>query len=453
MREEFDRRPLVAVFLGLAVGASAFLNPWLGVLALPLVFVLKRWSVRSALVVACVLGFALFPRVDTALVTEDAFFEGTVDVLTMPVSTGESLRAVVQTGDKRYVMYVPNTSGVVMGDRVHVRADLKPFREGQASMKRTVGVLDAISEPTVVEKGSPVWRVGMWVRRSFLAMTSRFAHPDTGPLLDGMCFSMTSDIPVEFRQAMSKTGTTHIVSTSGLHVVLATVALAFVVGVFPVPRWAQIVMVLALLGIYAAAAGLQPPIVRAVLMMTVLYCAYMLRRGTDGLSALGLAGALSLLWAPELVQDIGFQLSIVAVGSLVLFARAPDVDEFSIREWALRYLESSLVVTAATAPLLAYHFGIVPLMSVPANMIVIPVLGVVIAGALAAWIACLVLPVVGVGILKLCVEPMTGWVAIVIERLGNLPFSSFAVPEFSAYWLLPIYVIGVLVWRPHVRSV
>jgi hypothetical protein len=41
----------------------------------------------------------------------------------------------------------------------------------------------------------------------------------------------------------------------------------------------------------------------------------------------------------------------------------------------------------------------------------------------------------------------------VIEQLGNLPFASFAVPEFSAYWLLPIYVVGVMVWRPHVRTI
>jgi hypothetical protein len=60
---------------------------------------------------------------------------------------------------------------------------------------------------------------------------------------------------------------------------------------------------------------------------------------------------------------------------------------------------------------------------------------------------------VAVGILKVCVEPMTGWVAMVIERLGALPFASVPVPEFSAWWLLPVYVALVALWRPYVRSV
>jgi competence protein ComEC len=206
-----------------------------------------------------------------------------------------------------------------------------------------------------------------------------------------------------------------------------------------------------LLLVYASAAGMQPPIVRSVLMMGVFFCAYMVRRGSDGLSALAFAGALSLIWAPELVRDIGFQLSMVAVGSLVMFVRAPEGDEGGLREWALRYAEASIVVTLATAPLLAYHFGTVPLMSLPANMLVVPVLGVVIAGALASWVVWLVLPAVGLGLLKVSVEPMTGWVVMVIEGLGSLPFASLAVPEFSAWWLLPVYVAACSLWRPHVR--
>jgi hypothetical protein len=65
------------------------------------------------------------------------------------------------------------------------------------------------------------------------------------------------------------------------------------------------------------------------------------------------------------------------------------------------------------------------------------------------WLA---VPAVGVGLLKTVVEPVTGWVGLSIERLGSLPFASFAVPEFSAYWLLPVYVAAMAVWRPYVRS-
>lgn len=452
MRQELDSRPTVAVFLGLAVGVCAFLNPLLGLLALPLLLLFRRWGVRLACLVAAMVGFALYPRVDTELVTEEGFIEGEVDVLTMPVTTGSKLRAIVEHENARYVLYMDSESDAVLGDHLRVRAEVSPFNEAMAPMRSTVGVMRAISKPVVLDKGSPVWRAGLWVRRSFLTMTSRFAHEKSGPLLDGMCFSMTSEIPTDFRQAMSKTGTTHMVSTSGLHVVLAAFALTFVVGAIPMPRWSQMLVLGFLLGLYAAAAGFQPPVVRAVLMMVVFSFAYLLRRGSDGLSALCFAGALSLLWAPELVQDIGFQLSMVAVGSLVLFSALPEGEQPDLREWALRYAEASIVVTVATAPLLAYHFGTVPLMSLPANMLIVPVLGIVIAGALASWVFWLAVPAIGVGMLKVCVEPMTGWTALVIEKLGSLPFSSIAVPEFSGWWLLPLYVCLAALWRPRVRS-
>ena len=455
MREELDRRPLVAVFLGLVAGCAGAVVGWFALFAVPLVLLVKRWPVRLASVLACGIGLLTYPRLAEAPVVEEAFLEAEVDVLTMPVTTADSMRTVVGHKDERYVLYLGADSGVVLGDRLRVRADIKPLSEGQVARRGAIGTMRAISEPEVVDRGSFVWRVGMALRRSFQRMTDRFADPAAGPLLDGMCFSMTSDVPLDLRRAMARTGTSHIVSTSGLHIVLVAFALAGLLGTMPVPRPAQIAVLFALLAVYAAAAGFQPPVMRAILMTLVLVSAYLFRRGPDGLSALAFAGIVSLLWAPELVRDIGFQLSMVAVGSLVLFSRLPEATPLDshagLREWALQYTQASLVVTLATAPLLAYHFGMVPLMSVPANLLVVPVLGIVISGALAAWGLWAIVPAVGVGMLKLCVEPMTGWVGLVIERLGSLPFAALDAPEFSAYWLVPIYLLALLLWRPHVR--
>ena len=456
MREELDRRPLVAVFLGLAAGSAAALAGWIALLALPVALLAKRWPVRIAVLAACGFGWLHFPRLSPTQVVEQGFLEGDVDVITMPVTTGHALRSIAQYKDSRYVLYLPLSANVVLGNRVHVRAKVLPLREGQLADRGATGVMDAISEPRVLSGGTPLWRLGLWVRRSFQEFTDRYAAPETGPLIDAMCFSMTSDLSDDFRKGMSGTGTNHIVSTSGLHVVLVSFAMAALLGSLPFPRPAQLGLLALMMGVYAAAAGFQAPVVRAILMSFTFLVAYLLRRGPDGLSALAFAGVLSLLWAPELVRDVGFQLSMVAVGSIVLFVRQAETTLASglggLREWALRYVEASLVVTLATAPVLAYHFGRVPLMSLPANLLVVPVLGVVVSGALAAWSLWLLAPAVGVGALKFCVEPCTGWVGLVIERLGLLPFASLEVPDFSAYWLLPFYLAAVLLWRPYVRT-
>lgn len=452
MREELDRRPLVVVFLGLVIGCAAVHSPLFALYGLPLPFLVVRWPVRGAAVLACLVGFLIYPRLSSEMVVEEDFLDGKVDVVSMPVSVGGRLRAIVDHDDTRYIAYFPSDSGVVLGDTVVLRADVLPLREGQISQRGAVGVLSTISAPKIVDHGSFLWRVGLWVRQSFLEFTNRFSSPTSGPLLDGMCFSMTTDIPDDFRRSMSRTGTSHIVSTSGLHVILTAYAIALLLAKAPVPRWGQLLFLLLLLCVYAGAAGLQPPVVRAVLMLGTFMFAYLARRGADGLSCLAFAGIMSVLWSPENIVDIGFQLSLVAVGSLVLFARPPDQEGFDLREYTLRYATASIVVTLATAPLLAYHFGLIPLMSVPANMLVVPFLGFVISGALFAWMSWLMVPAFGVGLLRIFVEPVTGWIGAVIDRLGSLPFAAVVVPEFSAYWLVPVYLAGLLVWRPYVRA-
>ena len=412
--------------------------------------------VRASILIACLVGFFIYPRFDAQPVTKEGFYEGPVDVLTMPQSSGGSLRAVVLGGGRRYYLRTAS-DWVVLGDRLQVRADVYPLLEGQDGSSGVVGELRTISAPERVSGGFFLWRVGTWVRQSFSRFTWRYGSEKAEPLLDGMCFSMTSNIPDDLRIAMAKTGTSHIVATSGLHVMLAAFAIAAGLSVFPVPRHVQLILLLILLAVYAAAAGFRPPVLRAVTMAAVFMFAYLARRSTDGLSALALAGTVNVLWAPETILNVGFQLSMVAVSSLVLFASPPEEASAgslwqTVCGWSGRYVVASMAVTIGTAPLLAYHFGAIPIVSVAANLLVVPVLGLVIAAALASWAFALVIPPVGVGLLKIGVEPLTGWIGLVIERVGSLPFASVQIPEFSAYWLVPIYLALFAAWRPHVRT-
>ena len=456
MREEIDQRPLVVAFLALCIGLASVSVLWHVLYLVPLVVLTKRWIVRGAAVCACLVGVLIYPSFSSKLVETESFVEGEYDVISMPQTVRGDLVAVVEGGGARYLLEVDDSYSVVLGDRVRVRANLLPLNEGQLRKMGAVGKLEVISEPEVLDRGSFVWRAGLWIRQSFAEMTGLYGNEKVVALIDGLCFSMTSEIPNDFRRAMSRTGTSHIVATSGLHIVLTAFAVALLLGRTPIPRKAQLGILFFLLVVYAAAAGLRPPVIRAVLMSIVLLTAYLWRRPHDGLSSVAFAGIVSLLWMPESIGDVGFQLSMVAVSSLVLFARMPEREPrdsvAGVKAWCGRYALASLTVTLATAPLVAYHFGLVPVVSVFANMVVVPVLGVVIAGALGSWALYLLIPASGIGLLKLCVEPLTGWIALVIEKLGSLPFASFAVPEFSAYWIVPIYVLALSAWRPYVRT-
>lgn len=453
MREELERRPLVVAFLGLVIGSAGFISLISLLFWIPLILVCKGSVARVTALVACALGWFLYPRIESEKVLEESFYRGHVDVLTMPEKTANARRAIVQADRARYQIYFDLESDFVLGDRLEVRAEVFPLREGQVGRRGAIGTMFPVSSPTVVDEGAQLWRLGLWVSRSFSSMTDQFASPRSAALLDAMCFNMTSDIDDSFMDSMSRTGTTHIVSTSGLHVMLVAFALALALSRLPVQRGAVLFLLFGFLTVYAAASGLRPPVVRAVLMSAVFLTAYVWKRGPDGLSGLAFAGCVSLLLAPELVSDIGFQLSMTAVASLVMFGTLEVSDRaHPVVRTGLQYAWASLVVSLATAPLIAYHFGALSLVSVPANLLILPVLGVVIGGALATWLVWLSLPAAGVFLLHWFVEPLTGWVGAVIESVGRLPFASAALPEFSAYWIVLCFALACLLWRPHVRQ-
>lgn len=109
------------------------------------------------------------------------------------------------------------------------------------------------------------------------------------------------------------------------------------------------------------------------------------------------------------------------------------------------------MASLCSAPLVAFHFGIVSLISVLSNVLVVIVLPFIVMGALLAFGISPVAPALAQGTMTVIVGPLTGWVLFVTESLGTLSVSAVNVPEFNALWLILLYAPLVLFWRRRVR--
>jgi hypothetical protein len=96
---------------------------------------------------------------------------------------------------------------------------------------------------------------------------------------------------------------------------------------------------------------------------------------------------------------------------------------------------------------MAYYFGALSVVSLPASLLVSAAAGAAIVGAFAAYVVSFMIPSLGVGLLNVIAAPMAGWVLWVSDHLGGHSWSSVAVPAFSAYWLVLIYGLMLLTWR------
>ena len=140
-------------------------------------------------------------------------------------------------------------------------------------------------------------------------------------IASALVLGIKDDVDLATKQAYTATGTTHIMAVSGLQVGLLFAAMSWVLRklfgrVKGFVLWSALVG-LAVIWSYAFLTGLSASVLRATVMFTVIIIGRALGRQDSIFNTLGVAAFLLLIWNPFLVADVGFQLSFLAVLSIV----------------------------------------------------------------------------------------------------------------------------------------
>jgi competence protein ComEC len=261
-------------------------------------------------------------------------------------------------------------------------------------------------------------RVRAWLARSL----SPGLSGERRAVLEGIVLGEDEDLSPGLRAAFRSSGLYHLLAVSGQNVIFVAVgvlALAWVVGL---PRWVGEIGALAGIASYVLAVGAQPSVIRAGIAGALGSIAWLSARQRDRWHFL-LVGALVLLaWNPYTLLDAGFQLSFAAVVAIfVALPRAQRLLEgFPAPKVAGEAIAVSIACGLATAPVLWFQFGRIPLYSVPANALAAPVVGPLLALSFAAAIVDPISPAVAVTIAS-----ANGWLAAYLawcaRLVGSLP--------------------------------
>ena len=119
---------------------------------------------------------------------------------------------------------------------------------------------------------------------------------------------------------------------------------------------------------------------------------------------------------------------------------------------APRLLRGSLVAWMVSVPIVAHLFGLVSIVSVPANLLAAALLPVCLLAVLASHAASFVSSTAADILLVPATLSAHGLEAIVRD-FGLFRWWGFTVPPFSGYWLTAVYGAGVALWRPKARPV
>ncbi|MFQ6548953.1 ComEC/Rec2 family competence protein [Aestuariibius sp. 2305UL40-4] len=256
-------------------------------------------------------------------------------------------------------------------------------------------------------------------------------------------------------EALRRSNLAHLLAISGLHMGLLTAFIFGLVryGLALVPQVAlswptkEIAAVAALVtgAGYLALSGGNVATERAFIMVAVMFAAVLVGRRAVTLRAVAIAAMIVLALRPEALLGPGFQMSFAATIALVVVFRAiRDVERSHVPRW-LRpvgaVVLSSAVAGAATAPFSALHFNQIAHYGLIANLLTVPLMGVLVmpAAVLAACLAPFGLEGVGLWLMEIGLR----WILFVAETVSGLDGAVGQVKTPMPV-VLPILALGLL---------
>lgn len=205
----------------------------------------------------------------------------------------------------------------------------------------------------------------------------------TKGLMQAMLLGDEVNLDEDLRQAFSETGIIHIIAISGGNVAIFFIVISFLLRWIKHKKylWISYAIALPMVWFYVLMAGASPSAIRAALMFTLLTIAIVLQKNNNALNTL-LATAFLLLFAqPMWLFSLGFQLSFVAVLSLILFY-SPVYEwlrpKYKVVKWVWSATAASIAAEVLVAPLVIYYFHTFPLLFLVANVVAYFFMGAVL---------------------------------------------------------------------------
>ena len=243
-------------------------------------------------------------------------------------------------------------------------------------------------------------------------------------------------------------GLYHCLAVDGLKVGTVAAGALALMRLLGLGRIAAEVAALAAVGAYTLAVGFHPSVVRAAVAAALGSLAWLFARERDRWHAL-LIGALALLaWNPAFVLDAGFQLSFAAVAAI--FVVTPRVVRFLEGYPVPRRLAQLIGVSTAcglaTAPVTWLQFRQVSIVTIPANVVAVPVVAEMLVVALATAVIAPVAPPVAAALAQ--VNGVGAWfVAGCARGFGGLPGAQVTSPAGVAALAAVVLLVAAYCWR------
>lgn len=430
---------------------------------------MPHWVIREIVPVLCVctiFGAALysafapapaFPILDSALDTKAEI----IGVVSRDPDVREKFIFLTvdidlingKPSDGRILASVDRFSEVNYGDRVLISGKLilpEPFETDNGrsfdypkyllahGVTHTVQFADV--EVQANGEGNPLVATLLDLKHVLVSGIQKALPEPESALLAGLLLGEKQSLGEKITESFRNAGVVHIIVLSGYNVALVIGAILFVVQ-----RIFSRGVALAVAGVgiiaFVIMTGASETGIRASVMALIVLLAQFLRRPTEGVRVLLIAGAGMALFNPYLVLfDLSYQLSMLATLGLVLFSNSLQKRmQFVPETLGLREIVATTVATQVTVlPLLIFSVGSISVVSLIANILVLPAVPAGMLFGFLAAVASLLSPFLSFPLTAVAYA-ILHYIIQISVWLGSFSISAFSIPaEYS------LEVLGVL---------
>jgi len=304
--------------------------------------------------------------------------------------------------------------------------------------------------------------------------------PDDAGMLNAMLFGDRSRLTHQLRAGFERTGSFHLFVVSGMHVALLAGLLFWIARRLHLRESLATLLTLTLAFAYSLLTGFGVPVQRALLMTAVFLIARLLSRQRNPLNALGAAELVVLVWSPRALFEASFQMTFLAVVAIAGIAIPLGERSFLRYAYAARRLHDrwrdtalpprlaqlrvmlrlwgealasalsphalnlpatllrallwtaelaliGLIAEAVMVLPMALYFHRATVFALPANMVSIPLVGILVPLGLTTFLASLISPWFA-AIPGAMMATLLHFITALISRVSHAPSADLRVP-------------------------
>ncbi|OGG38122.1 hypothetical protein A2116_01350 [Candidatus Jorgensenbacteria bacterium GWA1_49_17] len=355
------------------------------------------------------------------------------------------------------------------GDELKIGGKIElPFSEsyGRYLAKERISGVVSFAEAEKIGSSLETPKEPLWgkIKKSLFAFKNRISEsfqkvlpPKESALLAGLTLGERGEFSDDFKEAMSKSGTTHLVALSGYNITIIADTLMGLFGWFLIRRRLSFfVTVFVILG-FVLMTGAEASVVRAAIMGILVMLAGEIGRFFDFRNAIILAGLAMVLHNPKVLAfDVGFQLSFLALLGII-YLRPAIMKFFRITEEKgfLSWRENLFTTASAqlmVVPLLVSNFGSFSPISFLANVVILEFIPVTMGfGFVMAALSFVSyhLSLILAGFLQIFLK----FEIFVIEVFAKADFSFSSEAGIAAFLVYYAVLVGFIYYaKRHVRA-